>query len=74
MDGVKETLCTRCAHKDVCKYKEQFLVVQEKLDEVEFTVSGVDDVWLVALHNIPWLHADLRCDYYLGLVKEESKW
>lgn len=24
-EGVKETLCTRCAHREVCIYKQDFL-------------------------------------------------
>lgn len=71
MNGVKETLCTRCYHRNICKYTEQFLAVQKKLDEVEFAISGTDETWLVKLHDIPWLEADLKCQYYRNLLEEE---
>lgn len=71
MNGVKETLCTRCYHRNVCKYTEQFLAVQKKLDEVEFAISGTDEVRLAKLRDIPWLEADLKCQYYRNLLEEE---
>ena len=27
--GVKETLCTRCAHREVCAYKQDFLDIYQ---------------------------------------------
>ena len=30
LDGVKETLCTRCAHREVCAYKYIYLDINEK--------------------------------------------
>lgn len=33
-DGVRETICTHCEHRDVCKHKEtylEFLKAQENL-------------------------------------------
>lgn len=71
MNGVKETLCTRCYHRNVCKYAEQFLAVQKKLDEVEFAISGTDEVRFAKLRDIPWLKADLKCQYYRNLLEEE---
>ena len=34
MFGVKETCCTRCSHRDVCQYKEEYLAAQHAVDEV----------------------------------------
>ncbi len=31
-DGVKETLCTRCQHNWVCKYKEEYLTDLKTID------------------------------------------
>lgn len=28
MFGVKETCCTKCSHRDVCQYKEEYLAAQ----------------------------------------------
>lgn len=30
-DCVKETLCTKCEHRNVCKYKEDYLKVVESV-------------------------------------------
>lgn len=31
IDCVKETLCTKCEHRNVCKYKEDYLKVVESV-------------------------------------------
>lgn len=30
-DGVRETLCTRCAHREVCAYKDTYLKYLEEM-------------------------------------------
>ncbi len=35
--GVRETLCTRCVHREVCKYKEDFLQRLSNVGQEEFT-------------------------------------
>jgi len=32
INGVKETLCSRCAKSDVCKYNELLIAVQKEVD------------------------------------------
>lgn len=32
-DGVKETPCTRCAHRTVCKHKDDFLKAVQAVNE-----------------------------------------
>lgn len=34
MGEVKETLCTNCAHRDVCVYKDDFLEIDNKVDNI----------------------------------------
>ena len=34
MGDVKETLCTNCAHCDVCVYKDDFLEIDNKVDNI----------------------------------------
>lgn len=36
-EGVKETLCTRCAHRDVCAHKQDYLDI---LKAVEYDFIG----------------------------------
>lgn len=40
-DGVKETMCTRCDHRNVCKFKEDYLKALELVKDIpyEFSVS-----------------------------------
>lgn len=35
--GVKETLCTRCAHREVCIYKQDYLetIMQMNVDKLK---------------------------------------
>lgn len=60
-NGVKETLCTNCMHRQVCTYKEQFLSVQEAVDNL--TVEIGDDS--VNVQNVSWLKPiKLDCRHY----------
>ena len=34
MGDVKETLCTNCAHRDVCVQKDDFLEIDNKVDNI----------------------------------------
>lgn len=34
MGEVKETLCTNCAHRDVCVHKDDFLETNNKVDNI----------------------------------------
>lgn len=31
-EGVKETLCTRCAHREVCAYRQDYLDILEAVE------------------------------------------
>lgn len=37
-DGVKETLCTRCMHKDVCAYKLDYLNILKAVENARVSV------------------------------------
>ncbi len=41
-DGVRETLCTRCVHREVCAYKDTYLRYLERL--VKFNNEYSDDI------------------------------
>lgn len=67
MFGVKETCCTRCAHREVCQYKEEFLAAQNAVDEVSVHLPVKDEhtVKSILLRNISWIEpTELRCKYF----------
>lgn len=35
--GVKETLCTRCAHREVCIYKQDYLDIIKAVENAAIT-------------------------------------
>lgn len=60
--GVKETMCTRCAHRTVCKNTETFLAAQKEVDKV--TITRESTVW--DLSDIPWIRpVELVCKNYM---------
>ena len=40
--GVKETLCTRCAHREVCAYKQDFLDIIKTVENAAVTRDTPD--------------------------------
>ena len=59
----KETACTSCAHREVCKYKEEFLKAQSAVDEVTVHLS---DKRFIRLRDIQWISpVGLRCKHHL---------
>ena len=40
--GVKETLCTRCAHREVCAYKQDFLDIIKAVENAAVTRNTPD--------------------------------
>lgn len=41
-EGVKETLCTRCAHREVCTYKQDFLDIIKAVENAAVTRDTPD--------------------------------
>ena len=51
-DEVKETDCTRCAHRNVCKWKDDFLLLVQKISAVQFQYgTDVDEDIHVKCHE-----------------------
>lgn len=60
--GVKETMCTRCAHRTVCKNTETFLAAQKEVNKVTITREST----VLDLSDIPWIQpVELVCKNYL---------
>lgn len=67
MIGFKETACTSCSHREVCKNKEQFLKAQEAADDVTVHLG---EGRMIRLRDIPWISAvDLQCEHYLKEIQ-----
>lgn len=68
MFGVKETCCTKCAHKDVCQFKEEYLAAQTAVDNVSVNLPAKDERTnrYINLHNIPWIEpVELKCKHFI---------
>ena len=61
MDRIKETLCTKCAHSDVCSYKKRYL---DALRTVGVVLMEFDDVRVAPL--------ELRCEFYFDKNLKEA--
>lgn len=41
-EGVKETLCTRCAHREVCTHKQDYLDILKAVENATVTRDTAD--------------------------------
>lgn len=67
MYGVKETCCTKCAHKDVCQYKDEFLAAQQAVDEVTVHLPTKEEntARMIRLRDISWIDpVELKCSHF----------
>lgn len=64
----KETMCTRCAHLPVCKYRDQFLDAQKAANNITLYGTSTEDgnTTITKLRDVPWIKPiDLVCTYFL---------
>ena len=56
MNAVKETICTRCAHSQVCVIAETCLILQKKidtaLDEIEEVRRDAFQATVICRHHL----------------------
>lgn len=74
--GSEETICSRCAHLDVCKYKEELLNAQETVNNITISRDRdkEDGIRLIKLRDIPWIkRVRLECIYFQGRESNVSK-
>ena len=72
MFGVKETCCTKCAHKDVCQFKEEYLAAQAAVDNVSVNLPTKDERAnrYINLRNIPWIEpVELKCKHFISAAQ-----
>ena len=60
--GVKETLCTRCIHKDVCAYKHDYLDIIKAVENVTVTKDMYCAKKVIDYDFIGTIH--VSCRYY----------
>lgn len=68
MFGVKETCCTKCTHKDVCQFKEEYQAAQAAVDNVSVNLPAKDERAnrYINLHDIPWIEpVELKCKHFI---------
>lgn len=66
-NGVRETLCTSCSHKEVCSFKDEFLSAIKAIDEVLVGLPSKDPNvgCMIKLRDITWIKpAELMCIHY----------
>lgn len=67
MTEVKETLCTHCAHREVCSFKDEFLRAIEAVNEVSVGRPSKEPnvVGYIKLRDIKWIKpVELVCTHY----------
>ena len=64
----KATQCTRCIHRGVCSFTEDFLTAQQAVDNLDVTLKDkLGRVRSIYLRNIEWIKAvDLECMYFMA--------
>ena len=60
--GVKESLCTRCIHKDVCSYKHDYLDIVKAVENVTVTRNMYCVKKVIDYDFIGTIH--IGCRYY----------
>lgn len=66
-DGVKNTLCTRCSHREVCTIKGDFLEAQKAVDYTYISRPCADGkkVATINIRDIEYIEPImLKCKHY----------
>lgn len=58
-EGVKETLCTRCAHREVCTHKQDYLDILKAVENATVTRDTADGRHLCWVQISPKLDRNL---------------
>ena len=65
-DGVRETQCTRCMHRHICKYKEVYLKAVEAVSKVEVIENGITRTPITMLEFLNPIELDCRYEEKLN--------
>ena len=65
MEAVRETCCTHCVHREVCKFKRLFLQAINAVQDAEISSTEENGVRLVRVRDLPYIaEMDLKCKHY----------
>lgn len=67
IDAIKEVLCTRCLHQEVCRYKQDFLDICNTVSSITLNRPCEDGkkVEKTPIKNLDWLGGiQIECRYY----------
>lgn len=64
-DGVRETQCTRCIHRTMCKYKDAYLQAIQEVQQVNIHSAEGNGVRLTPITSLEFLvqPIELNCKY-----------
>lgn len=66
-NGVRETPCTSCSHREVCSFKDEFLSAMKAVNEVLVGLPSKDPTvaCTIKLREITWIKpVELTCNHY----------
>lgn len=71
-EGVKETLCTHCIHREVCAYKQDFLDIIKAVEDItiikEFPDGTASSKRVTCYDFISGIY--VGCKYYFQFIDE----
>lgn len=63
MNDQRKTICSRCAHLQVCRFAEKLKIAQKAVDELEVSF---EDHQSIKLRDLVWIRTtDLICNNFL---------
>ena len=67
MNTRQEVQCDKCAHLEVCAFKDDFIEVQKAVDNLEVDISTVNEgaCHIAKISDISWINRiELECKYF----------
>ena len=62
---VKETLCTRCAHREVCIYKQDYIDILKAVENATVTQNTPDGITSNKVTQYDFINGiSVSCKYY----------
>lgn len=74
-DGVRETQCTKCAHRHVCKYKDMYLKALETVLKTEITQHDKSNgISITPITELEFLNPiELDCKHQTNLIQTKKE-
>lgn len=65
-EAVMETQCTTCSHREVCSFKDEYLMVQDRINSMRIYSDNQDGSHnMTPLSSFKWLKPiKIDCKYY----------